>query len=340
MTGNGHALLRADLHLHSYHSGYAGHLKFLRARDCYSEPDAVYAAAKARGMDLVTITDHDSIDGCLEFLDRHPDADDFFISEEIECLVPDVGPRGLRVHVGAYGIDERIHRDIQPLRCDVGEAAAYLRAEGIFYALNHPFFFFKGQLPLDDYLGLAFQLFPGFEVRNGTMLPEHNQLAEAIVQHGSVSASRPLTSIGGSDSHTLQGIGTTYTEAPGRTRDEFLDSLRAGRARAGGRHGSAWREACEIYGVVGRYWATLLGAGRQELSWPRRSLGIAFSALSLPFEFTPLLVAALDKREEARRLDRYRSALGDLHSIPPGATTAAGPAAFQLAPGAAADQRR
>jgi hypothetical protein len=171
------------------------------------------------------------------------------------------------------------------------------------------------------------------------MLPEHNQLAEAIVQRWSVSASRPLTSIGGSDSHTLHGVGTTYTEAPGQTRDEFLDSLRAGRARAGGRHGSAWREAREIYGVVGRYWATLLGGGRQELSWPRRALGLAFSALSLPFEFTPLLVAALDKREEARRLDRYRCALEDRHSIPPGAT-AAGPAAFRLAPGAAADQRR
>ena len=63
-------VLRADLHLHSYHSGHAGHLTFLRARDCYSAPEAVYAAAKARRMDLVTITDH-------------------------ECCVPDVD---LKVH--------------------------------------------------------------------------------------------------------------------------------------------------------------------------------------------------------------------------------------------------
>ena len=98
MTGDDRRTLRADLHLHSYHSGHAGHLRFLRARDCYSEPGAVYAAAKARGMDVVTITDHDSVDGCLEFLERHPDTADFLISEEIECRFPDVD---LKAHIGA-----------------------------------------------------------------------------------------------------------------------------------------------------------------------------------------------------------------------------------------------
>jgi hypothetical protein len=58
--------------------------------------------------------------------------------------------------------------------------------------------------------------------------------------------------------------------------------------------------------VVGRYWAALLGAGRQELSWSRRTLGLAFSTLSMPFEFSPLVVAALHKRSEARRVTRYR----------------------------------
>ena len=303
MTVETGRLLRADLHLHSYHSGLAGHLRFLRARDCYSEPAAVYAAAKGRGMDLVTITDHDSIDGCVEFLEHYPDAKDFFISEEIECRVPNVD---LKVHVGAYDINERIHRDIQPLRGNLFEAVSYLRSEGVFYALNHPFFFFTGQLPLAAYLDLARRLFPAFEVRNGTMLPAHNALTEALVRRWSPSGARPLTMIGGSDSHTLRGIGTTYTEAPGTTREEFLQSLRAGRARPGGRHGSAWREAREIYGVIGRYWATLLGAGRQEISWPRRTLGLAFSTCTVPFEFSPLVVAALHKRREARRVSGCR----------------------------------
>lgn len=295
--------LRADLHLHSYHSGYASHLSFLRARDCYSEPEAVYAAAKARGMDVVTITDHDSIDGCLEFLGRHPNADDFFISEEIECRFPG---NGLKVHIGAYGINERIHRDIQPLRGDVFEAAAYLQGEGIFYALNHPFFFFKGQMPLAEYLGSVLQLFPAFEVRNGTMLPAHNRLTDDIIRDWAATcAVQPIT-IGGSDSHTLSGIGTTYTEVQGSAPRDFLPNLRAGGARAGGRHGSVRREAREIYGVVGNYWASLLGRRRDDLSWGRRALGLAFSLASMPGEFSPLLIAALDKRSEARRVSAYR----------------------------------
>jgi hypothetical protein len=36
----------------------------------------------------------------------------------------------------------------------------------------------------------------------------------------------------------------------------------------------------EIYGVVGRYWASLVGVGRQELSWRRRAIGLSFSAIS------------------------------------------------------------
>jgi predicted metal-dependent phosphoesterase TrpH len=301
-------LLRADLHVHSYHSGYARHLAFLRTRDCYSAPEAVYRAAKARGMDLVTITDHDSIDGCLEFLNAHPDTPDFFISEEIECHVPESHGRKasadrLKVHVAAYGIDERIHREIQPLRSNLFEAAAFLREQGVFFALNHLFFFFNQQMPLHDYLAAVVPLFPGFEVRNGAMLEEHNVLVEDILRD---QPGRAASFVAGSDAHTLGTIGTTYTEAPGRTRDDYLRSLRTGRSRAGGRHGGTLRVAREIYGVVFRYWASLVGLERQDLTWPRRALGLGFSAISLPAEFVPLLVAALQKRAERERIARCR----------------------------------
>ena len=66
---------RADLHVTRCHSTVQpATLPFLRSRDCYSRPEDVYRVAKARGMDLVAITDHDSIDGALELLDAHPDA--------------------------------------------------------------------------------------------------------------------------------------------------------------------------------------------------------------------------------------------------------------------------
>ncbi len=294
-------LLRADLHVHSYHSGYARHMRFLRTRDCYSAPEAVYRSARSRGMDMVTITDHDSIDGCLEFLNRHPDSGDFFVSEEIECRFPGLP---LKAHVAAYGIDERIHREIQPLRESVYDVAEYLRQRGVLFALNHLFFFFNHQISVEAYLRAVLPLFPAFEARNGTMLPAHNILIEDILREAGGHA-RPVL-LGGSDAHTLACVGTTYTEAPGRNRDEFLKSLRAGQSRVRGRHGGVLRVAREIYGVVFRYWASLLGVGPQELSWMRRAVGLGFSAVSLPAEFAPFLIAVAHKRRERACIAAYR----------------------------------
>jgi len=293
--------MKADLHVHSWHSGYNHDLPFLRSRDCYTPPEVVYRTAKARGMDLVTITDHDSIDGCLEFLTRHPGADDFFVSEEIECVFPD---SPLKVHIGAYQIDETVHREIQPLRRNVFEAVAYLRQRGVFFALNHPFFYLRRQLSFAQYLDTVLPLFFAYEVRNGTMMREHNLLTEDIVAQR-VRAGTPLVAVGGSDAHTLAGIASSYTEAPGRNADEFLQNLRAGRARVGGRHGSVLRVAREIYGVVFSYWASLLGFGRRDLNWRRRAIGIGFSVLTLPGEFVPILIAA-NKLAEARRASAFR----------------------------------
>lgn len=307
MISDGEPMLRADLHVHSWHSGPAGHLQFLHARDCYSQPQAVYVTAKARGMDIVTITDHDSIAGCVDFLSRNPDAQDFFISEEVECVYPGTD---LKIHIGAYDINEAIHAEVGRLRANAIEAAAYLRLKSVFFTLNHPFFFYRDQVPIAEYLTFAIEAFPGFEVRNGTMLEAHNRLVDEIVADA-VRSGRPLTAVGGSDSHSLAGIGSTYTETPGSTRDDFLANLRAGRARSGGRHGGVGRGAAEIYRVVGRYWGTLVGIGRTDLSWRRRALGLAFSAVTLPFEFSPLVVAAVQKRDEATRIDSARMALSN-----------------------------
>ncbi len=152
-------------------------------------------------------------------------------------------------------------------------------------------------------------LFPGFEVRNGTMLRQHNELIEAIVGERR-SAGMAAVAVGGSDAHTLAGVGTTYTEAPGRNREEFLDNVRAGLTRVGGRHGTTLRVTREIYGVIARYWASLVGAGRQELTWGRRAIGIGFSLVSFPAEFVPLLIAVNSKVGEARRVGGYRRQAG------------------------------
>ena len=94
--------------------------------------------------------------------------------------MPGTGSAPIEVHIAAYGMTERAHREIQPLRDDVFEVIAYLREANIFYVLNHLFHFYKGQMPMARYLELLDEV-PALETRNGAMLAAHNRLIEAIV---------------------------------------------------------------------------------------------------------------------------------------------------------------
>ncbi len=299
--------MKADLHVHSYHSGYASQLRFLRSRECYSSPDAVYRTARARGMDLVCLTDHDTLDGCLEFLNRNPDADDFIAGEEIECRVPDAP--ALRVHLGALGMTEPVHRAIQPLRDDVFAAAAYLRQQEVLFAVNHLFFFYRGQVPDRRYVADMLAIAPGVEVRNGAMSAAHNGLIAELVEGARSAAGTLPIVMAGSDAHTLRWVGRTYTEAPGATRDEFLASVRAGRGTPGGAHGEVWRATSEIYGVIVRFWLSLAGLERQDLQPARRLVSALCSLALLPMQFVPAIVALELKRGEAGQVRRSRAAL-------------------------------
>jgi len=298
MTATG--FLKADLHVHSYHSGYAKQLPFFRSRECYSTPEEIYRVAKARGMDLVTITDHNTIAGCLELLERRPDAADFIIGEEIECRFPDAP---IVVHVGALGMNERIHGEVQPLRGNIFEAVEYLKDNGVAIIINHLFHFFRGQIPLRSYLTNLLPLFPAVEVLNGMMHRRQNELISRIVVASEGERGSPIGRVAGSDAHILGRIGKTYPEVPGHDRRDFLENLRRGRAV--GRSGTAATLAREIYGVIFNYWGSLFGLRRDELDRSQRLLGIGFSVLSIPFQAAPLVVAIKGKLGESARVARW-----------------------------------
>jgi predicted metal-dependent phosphoesterase TrpH len=297
--------LRADLHVHSYASRQSGSMRFLKSRDCYSSPDDVYRVAKARGMDLVALTDHDTIEGCLEFLSAHPGVPDFIMGEEVSCRFPDTD---LEVHLGVYGMTEALHRELQPLRRNVFDVTACLRSAGVFFALNHLLFFYRGQLPLDRYLTLLGEV-PAVESRNGTMLPAHNHLVEEVAARWAVAGGGALGTIGGSDAHTLRRIGLTWTEAPGETREEFLESLRAGRATAGGAHGHIGAVAGDAYSVIGSYIASLAGLGPRDHTPVHRAFCLAFSVVSLPAQFLPITMVWRGKTREARTVRETAAAI-------------------------------
>jgi hypothetical protein len=115
--------------------------------------------------------------------------------------------------------------------------------------------------------------------------------------------------IGGSDAHTLRRIGTTWTEAPGATREQFMHSLTRGLGRPGGVHGGTAPVAGDAYGVVARYVSALAGFGPQDVRSWRRAGCLAFATVTLPFQLTPLVVAAARKSAERRTVREVTAAL-------------------------------
>jgi glycosyltransferase involved in cell wall biosynthesis/predicted metal-dependent phosphoesterase TrpH len=225
---------RIDLHCHSTASQLSrlGVQRSLGLPECATPPEEVYELAKRRGMDFVTITDHDTVDGCLALADR-PDC---FVSEELTARF---AGEPQAVHILCYGITPGDHEWLQAHAGDLEACAAYLHESEITCALAHPFYNVAAPLTRFHRRRLA-ELFPIWEVRNGSRAAELNMPAVIYVEtHGS-------TGIGGSDDHAGVDIGRTYTEVPdASTPEEFLAQLRAGEASAGGEQGSAakWAHA-------------------------------------------------------------------------------------------------
>ncbi len=257
---------RIDMHCHSTASQLSrlGVQRSLGLPECATPPEEVYELAKRRGMDFVTITDHDTIDGCLELADR-PDC---FVSEELTARF---AGEPQAVHVLCYGITPGDHEWLQAHAGDVEACAAYLAENEIASALAHPFYNVDGPLTPRHRRRLA-ELFPIWEVRNGSRAAELNMPAAIYIEtHGG-------TGIGGSDDHAGVDIGRTFTEVPAAaTPEEFLHKMRAGDAQGGGQQGSAAKWAHAAMALATR---ALGGSGVERAPDPAAVLKIAQRTIS------------------------------------------------------------
>src|SRR5258708_4752811 len=229
--------MRCDLHVHSIASGMFTVPGLDRiCRESYTDPAEVYERLKRMGMPIVTLTDHDSIEGA-ESLRRHPD---FFLSEEVTVRMPS----GTEMHMGVYGITERDHAEIQRRRNDFIALLMYLTERKLFFSANHVFSGLTGRREEEDFQWFESYI-PAFETRNGQMWPEANESAARL------AARLGKIAIAGSDSHTITGVGHTFTEVPGaRTVEEIFSGLRMGRGRIQGVHGSCGKLTADVFSIV------------------------------------------------------------------------------------------
>jgi len=232
--------VRIDLHCHSTFSYET--LRWLPGLVYHPlcEPEDLYRRAKARGMDYVTITDHDSIDGCLALVDRLGPRADFIFGEEVSARFPE---DGTVVHINVFDHNEAQHREIQRLRGNIYDLIPYLRQIDRLYVLNHMTWTSQHRVLTSWQIEAMLELFDVFEGLNGTRSYAHN----AFAWHATRDHNKVL--VAGSDTHTDR-VGTTYTLTEGTTAAEALRNIRAGQVACCGGFGTPEKLREDVWVVL------------------------------------------------------------------------------------------
>jgi glycosyltransferase involved in cell wall biosynthesis len=255
----------ADLHVHSKYSDRPSEwfLRRLGAPECYVEPQTLYRRAREQGMDFVTITDHNRIEGALEIADL-PGT---FISSEVTTYFPE---DGCKVHCLVWGIDEDQFRMIQQLRPNIYELQRYLQEQDILTAVSHPLFRVNDLLTVDHVERLLL-LFKRFEAINGSRDPRAANLVAAIFANltpeliDEMANRHDLAAVGdapwekwftgGSDDHSGVYIGSAHTvTARADSVDQFLGHLRRGAHQPAGESGSSLLVAHSLCHIAYSYY--------------------------------------------------------------------------------------
>ncbi len=254
---------RVDLHLHTRHSRRSPEwlLRRLEVPASVSDPRELYGKLREAGMDFVTFTDDDSIEGCLEIAELPG----VFLSESVTASFPE---DGCRVSILVWGITENQHRKIQKLRSNIYELQQYLAQQDIVHGVPSLLHGLEDKLRPLHLMRLAL-LFRNFEQLNSREEGILSTITKHLFELQASDIERFIEATGllpthpepwrknwfaGSNDHggTLAGKG--YTETPQvQSHEEFLLSLEEGRCTPCGEAGTPLRSALDTYQVAFSY---------------------------------------------------------------------------------------
>jgi len=253
---------KCDLHIHSRFSARSEEWLFRRFDfpDSYSDPRELHRQLVERGMGFVTVTDHDTIDGCLEIRDL-PNT---FISEQVTTYFPQ---DPCKVHLLVWGITEKQHQDIVIVRDNIFSLQRYLQGAQIAHAVAHPLYSINGKLEAShlERLILLFKHFEGVNGLRDALLSElaqelfgsltQKKIEEFAERHNLEPTHREPWKkilIGGSDDHGGQFVASAYTEAPAaESPGKFLAHIRNGNCQPHGRGGTPLVLSHGFYNTLG-----------------------------------------------------------------------------------------
>jgi glycosyltransferase involved in cell wall biosynthesis len=241
---------KADLHVHSKFSGTSSmfFLQKNQINESYTEPEFIYRTAKKMGMDFVTITDHNSIEGIKRLIQKHPE--DTFMGVELTANFPE---DKTEIHILVYDFSESQFEILNQKRGNIYELRDYILHENLPHAVAHATYAVNQQLTI-EHLEKLILLFDSFETINGCRSSASNttwrnsleQLDEKILENLALKHRMPLIYpitckkgyTGGSDDHSGLWIGHTFTLCQGDHLGSFLAGLRNRTSEAMGSNGN------------------------------------------------------------------------------------------------------
>ncbi|UCE80949.1 MAG: PHP domain-containing protein [Methanobacteriota archaeon] len=231
---------RADLHTHTKYSGMSK-LRFLRFPDAVSEPLEVVQSAERRGLDIVCITDHDTIKGA-EKAAKENSTVEVVVGEEVSTSDGEI--------IGLF-LTEAVPRDLT-----AEDTIDCIHSLGGVAIAPHPFSAHcnsvAGKLADLDLDGV--ELFNAFH-RDGYA----NDIAQRKCE------SLPFAKTGGSDAHAPMMVGDGYTTFEGATGEELRRTILSRKTSFDGRYTTfrdfVWLTTLMTLNLQRTLLSSLMGAG-------------------------------------------------------------------------------
>ncbi|WP_407424397.1 CehA/McbA family metallohydrolase [Methanobrevibacter sp.] len=184
-------MLKMDTHIHSEYSP-----------DSKSKLKDIFAVAKTRGLDIIAISDHNTVEGSKEAI-RLTKNDDLLV-------VPSIEISSLEGHILGFGCEENIKRDLP-----AGETIDLIHDQGGLAIIPHPYCFYRhGLLCKADYKDLKID---AIETKNARFIVGYcNNKAKKL------SKKENLPGLGASDAHYYKFVGDCYSKID---CDKDIDSV-------------------------------------------------------------------------------------------------------------------
>ena len=198
-------MLKMDSHIHSEYS-----------LDSSSKIDNILEVARKRNLDIIAISDHNTVDGTSEVIAKTRNTD--------ILAIPSIEISSTHGHILGFGCEENIPRDLSP-----EDTIDRIHDLGGLAIIPHPFCFYRhGLLCKSDYRDLKID---AIETKNARFIIGYcNNKAKNL------SKNENIPGLGASDAHYWKFVGDCYSEIDcEKDIDSVLKAIRKGKTKAQGK---------------------------------------------------------------------------------------------------------